>query len=374
MSPKPRTLPTVELGIPASSSFVDVRVIDTTTYGSASSSMVFDPDITGYTKFEFPSYAFLITNPVLNKHILFDLGMRKDWLEALPSGTVEWIHQYMPFTVKEDVNDILDADPGGLGIKTENIASVIWSHHHFDHRGNITKFPPSTEVVVGPGFQKAYAPYYPKLPQSSILEAEMTGRPVREIDESAFSTHLGRFQAHDFFGDGSFYLLNAPGHTTGHMCALARLPSPSAAAFAFLGGDCAHHPGVFRPAPGLPLPKEVGISTPSSVVVCPGALVQQYLHPRKSATEPFFSARAGVNENQQEAEKSVAAMQDFDASERVILCIAHDTALLKSIEFYPAKLSWKAGGTQQANWVKMKWLFLSDLVLPSLDKFTGDPE
>jgi hypothetical protein len=98
------------------------------------------------------------------------------------------------------------------------------------------------------------------------------------------SLKVGRFGAFDYFGDGSFYLLDSPGHTLGHLCGRARV-TPST--FVFMGGDCAHHGGKFRPTEYLLLLKRIkGI--PSLPHGCPGAYLEQHVHPKKSATEPFY--------------------------------------------------------------------------------------
>lgn len=47
---------------------------------------------------------------------------------------------------------------------------------------------------------------------------------VREIQFNP-EKKVGRFEAFDYFGDGSYYILNAPGHAIGHICALARVTS-----------------------------------------------------------------------------------------------------------------------------------------------------
>jgi len=361
-----------DLCIPESSSTVDVRIIDPKTYGSADASTVFVPAIQGLSTFRFPSYVFLITNVKLNKHILFDLAMAPNWAETLPPTTQEFIRKHMPFTVEQSVQDLLDADAAGLGIKSDDISSVIWSHHHFDHRGDITTFPAATELIVGPGFQQAYAPYYPTNPRSSINETELRGRPVRELDDAAFGLRVGQFRAHDFFGDGSFYIVDAPGHTTGHLCALARVtPSPNAT-FVFMGGDCAHHPAIFRPTAYVPLPREIPLPAGSrhGISVCPGAWVQQQLHPTRSATEPFLTPQVGVNDQQPLAGQSVAAMQQFDADENVLVCIAHDASLLAGdVEFYPATLNrWKEReGLARSRKERIHWGFCSDFDLGSLE-------
>ncbi len=68
---------------------------------------------------------------------------------------------------------------------------------------------------------------------------------MREIDFQEPLT-IGSFSAVDFFGDGSFYLLNSPGHAIGHMSGLART-STNPDTFIFMGGDLCHHGGQMRP-------------------------------------------------------------------------------------------------------------------------------
>ena len=65
---------------------------------------------------------------------------------------------------------------------------------------------------------------------------------IREISFEHSSLRIGQFAAFDFFGDGSFYLLDTPGHAIGHMCGLARTTTTT---FAFLGGDICHFSGTY---------------------------------------------------------------------------------------------------------------------------------
>lgn len=46
----------------------------------------------------------------------------------------------------------------------------------------------------------------------------------------------------DFFGDGSMYIIDAPGHVDGHINILARTSGDGA--WILLGGDSAHHPDL----------------------------------------------------------------------------------------------------------------------------------
>ena len=58
----------------------------------------------------------------------------------------------------------------------------------------------------------------------------------------------------DFFGDGSLYLVNTPGHYPGHISALARVSSSfntedreEGGTYVFLGGDCCHNRQCYVP-------------------------------------------------------------------------------------------------------------------------------
>jgi hypothetical protein len=67
----------------------------------------------------------------------------------------------------------------------------------------MSTFPPSTTLIIGPGFLNEYLPGYPTNANSTLLDSDFHDRPVREIPASDFSLLLGRFTAFDYFGDGS---------------------------------------------------------------------------------------------------------------------------------------------------------------------------
>ena len=74
--------------------------------------------------------------------------------------------------------------------------------------------------------------------------------------ETSFGTGLKicQFLALDFFGDGSFYLLDVLGYTTGHISGLARV-APEI--FIFFGGDVCHYGGSFLPSQRAPIPSNI---------------------------------------------------------------------------------------------------------------------
>jgi len=79
-----------------------------------------------------PAYSFLITNHTTKRHILFDLGVRKNWQKSYPQWLLDKIKS-APFDVEveKDVAEILDEDTTGVNVKRGDIDTVVWSHHHW---------------------------------------------------------------------------------------------------------------------------------------------------------------------------------------------------------------------------------------------------
>lgn len=50
------------------------------------------------------------------------------------------------------------------------IRERLASHYHWDHQGDLDQFPPTTDLIVGPGFRKAFIPAYPEGAESPILQ------------------------------------------------------------------------------------------------------------------------------------------------------------------------------------------------------------
>ena len=192
---------------------VRVQIIDTTSHiNGVPNSAVFEENIPGFDTFDGVCYAFLITHQVPGSppvRLIFDLGIRKDWTNWIPDS-VERIKVWnAPITIEKNVSEILegDRDLGGL----EGVKAIIWSHAHFDHTGDPSTFPSNVDLMVGPGMKEAYMPGWPTKEDAPVLESCFEGREVKEISFEGTNLEIGGFQALDFFNDGSFYLLNAPG-------------------------------------------------------------------------------------------------------------------------------------------------------------------
>ena len=335
-------------------STVRVRVIDTGYIENLPATAFLAPEFPGLSKFAGPSFSFLIEHPS-SRSLLYDLGVRKDW-ENLPPVITSRIKQQLQCTIKveKDVREQLEEH----GIHPKHIEGIIWSHWHWDHTGDPSTFEKSTALIVGPGFTKNFTPGYPADKNGRILESDYAGRELREI---AFDQGLkiGRFDAFDYFGDGSFYLLDSPGHAIGHMCGLARVTS-SPSSFILMGGDICHHVGQFRPSSECPLPPMI-FPHPfdrKSLTPCPGELFERIL-PKNDRTKPFYTVPKStkVAHDADAADASISKLQNADALDEVLVIIAHDRNLLSVIDLFPNY----ADRFFEKGWAKdSRWLFLKD--------------
>ncbi|KAK4245127.1 beta-lactamase-like protein [Corynascus novoguineensis] len=375
--------PAPDLGIPPSVSTVDVSIIDTTaSVRGVPANLLLAPPVEGYDWLAVPVFSFLIHHPTLKRSVIFDLGIRKDWHNLSPSVVSRIKRLGWTVNVEKDVSEILTA--GGVDVKT--VEAIIWSHHHFDHTGNPNTFPSSTSLIVGPGFKATMLPGYPANPDSPVLESDFANRQLIELDFSPASASgtqspgggtprfaplsIGRFRALDYFNDGSFYLLDTPGHATGHISALARQES-----FILLTGDAIHHLGEIRPSRYLPLPENV-VPDPfapdphplESHYGCPGAVFARPLlagrgrPPCGPIYEPARVGRVGNDEKWNEDVDAlldtVSKLQEADAHDNVFVAAAHDETLLDHVVFFPE-------GTMNEfahkRWVtRVRWRFLRD--------------
>ncbi|KAF3769426.1 hypothetical protein M406DRAFT_231518, partial [Cryphonectria parasitica EP155] len=352
------------LHIPCSSATVTVKVIDSTTSLFLNPPLFWQPQMKGFDGIDVPIYCFLVSNG--ERHVLFDLGVRKDWDQYAPKA-VDLIRRTTRCHTQKNVSEILDlhasqTEKGNPSVRSEDVEAVIWSHHHFDHIGDPSTFPPSTDLVVGPGVKQFCWPGFPSNPDSFVLDADIQGREVREIDFTANPLKIGRFDAFDYFGDGSFYLLDSPGHAIGHLTALARVTTaavggPDHDSFVFMGADACHHPGVLRPTEYLPLPAHLSPSPIRKFApTCPGEILQG-LKATSDPTQPFFTLSPVVFPDHPAALETVRKIAELDAAENVFIILAHDESLKSHLDLFPKSINgWQAKGLRS----RTRWLFCKD--------------
>lgn len=339
---------------PVSQNTVTVRIIDTTSRIVVPNDSA-DPPIKGNELLDCPSFAFLIEHPS-GRNLLFDLGVRTDF-EKLPPPIQQYFQEKKAqITVENDVHGLLVEN----GIDPKSIEGIIWSHWHWDHVGDPSTFPPSTALIVGPGVTETFIPGYPENPRSPILQTDYEGRELRELNfQGPDAIKIGRLNSLDYFGDGSFYILDAPGHTIGHLCALARTTA-SPSSFILMGADACHHSGEMRPSKWLPLPSEIHPHPfkKDAPAPCPGALYEHLLR-NDDRTLPFYGQKrpAMIFGDPDAAEQTIEKLQAADAENNIFIVIAHDTHLKGVVDFFPRN----ANDFLARDWHTLtRWSFLSD--------------
>jgi glyoxylase-like metal-dependent hydrolase (beta-lactamase superfamily II) len=216
-----------------------------------------------------PSLAFLIrhtsaTEPRKKTNLLFDLGLRRD-PSAYSAPIRKHISTRQPMSTSPDV--VASLARGGL--TPDDIDCVIFSHVHWDHIGMPSDFAnPRTHFMVGSGSRDLLngtnkvsvgshshfdADLLPldrtiELPdiEAEAASSITTGRNSSTSGLSIPPWHpLGDVLPHtlDLFGDGSLYVVHAPGHLPGHINVLART---SATKSVYLAGDACHDIRLFN--------------------------------------------------------------------------------------------------------------------------------
>lgn len=170
--------------------------------------------------------------------------------------------------------------------------------------------------------------------EAPVPAREFEGREVNELSFSQFNLEFGDLKALDYFDDGSFYLLSAPGHAIGHLNALARTTENTFISFA---ADTIHHISELRPHIGSHLPQSVQMPD----CCCAGAALHK-IHPANGFSkgpEYYYHATLGhphstpdevpfhtvsqspsgeaLSVNLQEARDTIRAVQKFDSDPNV---------------------------------------------------------
>jgi len=249
-----------------------------------------------------PSLSFLLNHSTHDQKFVFDLGIRKDW-ENYPAVIVEWIKTTYHVHVQQDVLESLQKG----GTSPSDIAYVCLSHSHWDHTGNTHPFTKAT-FLVGSACQGFFSPGYPQDPNGRFASDLLPEGRTRFLDASGWEP-IGPFpRALDFYGDGSLYIIDAPGHLLGHINVLARTSSDGA--WIYLAGDSAHHQNL--------------LSGESEIAYHPGHVLRC------------------AHEDKEEAEAHLLRIRALRTLPRVRVLLAHDepwyTSNKGGVAFWPGKI------------------------------------
>ena len=140
---------------------------------------------------------------------------------------------------------------------------------------------------------------------------------------------------------------DTPGHCLGHMCGLARTTGGPNSTFALLGGDICHFAGCIRPSTQIPLPDTISDGFLDADAYfpkpCPCSLFVD-CHPSKKSSDtassldgrvtPFYrisTDQSAAYADPHESQVSVDKLVHFDASDSVLICLAHDDTMLYTL-------------------------------------------
>jgi 3-hydroxyisobutyrate dehydrogenase len=137
--------------------------------------------------------------------------------------------------------DVLDSILAG-GQDPNDVDVVIVSHIHYDHTGNPDQFP-RAKYIIGPGSlelieqSKGIAEIDNWFTEDLLPSNRSLIKQLPSTDSGAWKP-LGPFERSiDYFGDGSFYIVDSPGHLPGHINGLVRI---AANRFVYLASDSCH--------------------------------------------------------------------------------------------------------------------------------------
>ncbi len=211
-----------------------------------------------------PSLSFLVNHADAATgnvtRIVFDLGIRKR-----PQDYPEPLYKHSPtrHPLSGEPDTVASLANGGL--VPADIDIVMFSHLHWDHIGTPSDYTQST-YAIGPGALKLIdGSTKPGIGNHNYFEMGMldftrtlelppvdrdSASPACRSDGFRESTQklgtlfnrkwekIGPFDhAMDIFGDGSVYVVSAPGHLDGHINLLCRLENEN---HVYLAGDACH--------------------------------------------------------------------------------------------------------------------------------------
>ena len=170
----------------------------------------------------------LSCNAYLIRHqgrwLLWDTGIQDD-LATEPEGRI------VAHGIRGIVHKTLTAQLGEIGVKTDEISTIVLSHAHFDHVGNCRLFPKAKWIAQKAEYHAMFGPNPNDYGYLPALYKTMRDNPVEIVEGD-----------HDIFGDRAIRLIFTPGHTLGHCSLLVRLPGSGPV---LLSGDMAHNQDNF---------------------------------------------------------------------------------------------------------------------------------
>ncbi|KZT57140.1 hypothetical protein CALCODRAFT_496430 [Calocera cornea HHB12733] len=250
---------------------------------------------------------------------LWDMGVVSDKNrlgEGMAAGTDSRFALNVPPTAQlPELLNHLSPPPATL----ETLTGMLLSHAHVDHYGALDEFPSSLPLITGvgtkawvdgaPDAEKPVPPWFWNHPEFIAEVGEDGGKGRGQAWEK-----VGTYdRAWDFFGDGSLYLMQAPGHCPGHQVALCRV-STSPDTYVLLGGDTCHSRYIYTPFPA-PVAR--------SDIAC-------WAHPSEGppgSTKGTHTMHVDLDE----AYRSIARLTRMEMENNVMCVLAHETEVAREL-------------------------------------------
>lgn len=170
----------------------------------------------GWKKVRFYARAFLLEHP---QHglILIDVGYGEAAIQALKKGMRRIYSALLPVRYRPEDRLILQLAQDGIAPK--DLSYLVLTHYHPDHIGSLPEWSETRWIYRKDALDELRKQSRFRQLCNGFL-SELVGSipknscPILNAD---LTTCWNGFAAHDFFGDGSFYLVDLPGHALGQM-------------------------------------------------------------------------------------------------------------------------------------------------------------
>ncbi|WP_300405767.1 N-acyl homoserine lactonase family protein [Nocardioides sp.] len=191
---------------------------------------------------------WLPVNVVVIQHprgtVLFDTGQDPASVSDpsyYPPGLLGWVYRRQA-AFRSPVGQSLEGALAAAGVPLSEVDTVVLSHLHQDHAGNVAALP-EAEILVDATELALLDERSPELHGVLPRHLDRTRlTPVRHA--SLRGDDLAPFtEGHDLFDDGTLVLLPTPGHSAGSMSLLVRR---EAVPPLLLVGDVTYDPALLR--------------------------------------------------------------------------------------------------------------------------------
>ncbi|KAJ7119576.1 hypothetical protein C8R44DRAFT_877996 [Mycena epipterygia] len=255
------------------------------------------PVLPGHETITLPKFSFLVEHPKTRKRLMFDLGMRKDPLNFVPSIA-------------------------NGGIPLASIDTVIWSHSHSDHIGDMSKSPNTAGLVIAPDTDTSI---FPDSPTASLQASDFPKHNVTKIDFAAsrLQTHLLGLKPLIILVMGVSISLT---HPVPHICPCARYTE----LVRFSRRRCITSDRFARVLSSR--------STPP-----PSPKSHKRVFDTHSRTQQLFAVSDLPDSFYVDPITAQVSLEKLDADPDFFVVISHDSSLVSSLPYFPASLNgWKA--------------------------------